>query len=240
MSQLCATLWTVACQTPLSMGFSRQDHWSGLPCPPAGDLPNPSLLRPLYWQAGSLPLVPPGKPCDYIVFHIGWIKVDLISHLLLLQDPFRKGIWTLGSHRNGMNYHMSHLHLFSGWLWTPVWECGHQASVPSLFTSWCVSSNRLWGESTQQTVFFWCQTAAACAWCRNKITSFELFLRNVPGTPADCLRNCCVLWSLRNCFRSQAGSVPLPNINWKLFFKTVSTFVSWLTSFSQILTAEDT
>ena len=35
------TLWTVTHQAPLSMGFSRQEHWSGLPCPPAGDLPNP-------------------------------------------------------------------------------------------------------------------------------------------------------------------------------------------------------
>ena len=34
------TLWTVACQTPLSMGFSRQDYWSGLPFPPPGDLSN--------------------------------------------------------------------------------------------------------------------------------------------------------------------------------------------------------
>jgi len=33
--------WTVACQGPLSMGFFRQEHWSGLPCPPLGDLPNP-------------------------------------------------------------------------------------------------------------------------------------------------------------------------------------------------------
>ena len=31
------------CQTPLSMGFSRQAHWNGLPCPPPGDLPNPEI-----------------------------------------------------------------------------------------------------------------------------------------------------------------------------------------------------
>ena len=39
--QLCATLWTVACQAPLSMGFSRQEHWSRFPCPPPRNLPNP-------------------------------------------------------------------------------------------------------------------------------------------------------------------------------------------------------
>ena len=41
--QLFATLWTVACQTPLSMGFSKQENWGGLPCPPPGDLPNPGI-----------------------------------------------------------------------------------------------------------------------------------------------------------------------------------------------------
>ena len=38
-----ATPWTVACQAPLSMGFSRQEYWSGLPYPPPGDLPNPRI-----------------------------------------------------------------------------------------------------------------------------------------------------------------------------------------------------
>ena len=39
--RLCAALWTVACQAPLAMGFSRQEYWSGLPCPPPGNLPDP-------------------------------------------------------------------------------------------------------------------------------------------------------------------------------------------------------
>ena len=38
--QLFVTLWTVAHQATLSMGFSRQEYWSGLPCPPPGDLPD--------------------------------------------------------------------------------------------------------------------------------------------------------------------------------------------------------
>ena len=41
--QLCVTLWTTAYQAPLSMGFSRQEYWSGLPCPPPEDLPNPGI-----------------------------------------------------------------------------------------------------------------------------------------------------------------------------------------------------
>ena len=38
-----ATLWTIAHQAPLSMRFSRQEYWSGLPCPSPGDLPNPGI-----------------------------------------------------------------------------------------------------------------------------------------------------------------------------------------------------
>ena len=40
---LFVTLWTVNCQAPLSMGFSRQGYWRGLPCPPPGDLPDPRI-----------------------------------------------------------------------------------------------------------------------------------------------------------------------------------------------------
>ena len=46
LPQSCLTLcnpWTIARQAPLPMGFSRQEYWSGLPCPPPGDLPNPGI-----------------------------------------------------------------------------------------------------------------------------------------------------------------------------------------------------
>ena len=63
--QLFVTPWTIAHQASLSIGSSRQQCQSGLSFPPPGDLPiqgsNPCLLRLLHWQAGSLPLVPPGK-----------------------------------------------------------------------------------------------------------------------------------------------------------------------------------
>ena len=54
--------WTVAHQAPLSMGFSRQEYWSGLPFPSPGDLPNPGVQpgSPALW-ADSLPSEPPGK-----------------------------------------------------------------------------------------------------------------------------------------------------------------------------------
>ena len=41
--RLFVTLWTVAHQAPLSMGFSRQEYWSGLPCTPPGDIPDPGI-----------------------------------------------------------------------------------------------------------------------------------------------------------------------------------------------------
>ena len=67
--RLFATPWTVAHQAALSMGFSRQEYWSGLPCPPLGSLPNPGMEpRSPAWQVDSLLSEPPGKPLDTILF----------------------------------------------------------------------------------------------------------------------------------------------------------------------------
>ena len=64
-AQLFETLWTIACQAHLSMGFPREEYRSGLPCPPPGIFPiqasNRHLLCFLHWQAGSLSLAPHGK-----------------------------------------------------------------------------------------------------------------------------------------------------------------------------------
>ena len=60
--QLFATLWTATYQAPLSVGFSRQGHWSGLPFPSLGDLPNPGIeTRSPKLQADTLPSEPPWK-----------------------------------------------------------------------------------------------------------------------------------------------------------------------------------
>ena len=61
--RLFAAPCTASCQAPLSMGFSRQEYWSGLPCLPPRDLPNPGTEpRSPTLQADSLPSEPPGKP----------------------------------------------------------------------------------------------------------------------------------------------------------------------------------
>ena len=61
--QLFATLWTVACQAPLSMGG---EYWSGLPCLPVGDFPNPGVeptsLMYLALAGSFFTLAPPWKP----------------------------------------------------------------------------------------------------------------------------------------------------------------------------------
>ena len=61
--QFFASLWTVAHQTPLSMGFSRQEYWSGLPCPPPGNLPDPEI-KPVSsaFQMDSFPVSHQGSP----------------------------------------------------------------------------------------------------------------------------------------------------------------------------------
>ena len=72
---LFGTLLAVARQAPLSVGFSRQEYWSGLPCPPPGDLVNsgiqaPSLKSPTL-AGGFLPLSHLGSP---IIFWINQVK----------------------------------------------------------------------------------------------------------------------------------------------------------------------
>ena len=61
--QLFATPWTVARQAPLSMGFSRQEYWSGLPRPPPGDLSDPGIeLASPALAGGFFTAGPSGKP----------------------------------------------------------------------------------------------------------------------------------------------------------------------------------
>ena len=66
LSNSFVTPWTVACQAPLTMGFSRQEYWSGLSFPSPGDLPNPGIgPMSLELQADSIPLSHLGSPPKY-------------------------------------------------------------------------------------------------------------------------------------------------------------------------------
>ena len=91
--------WTVYHQAPLSMGFSRQEYWSGLPFPPPGDLPDPviqlrSLVSPAL-QADSLPAEPLRKSMLSIDSRIIYIfqlqalwQIQELKYLLPLLDLF--------------------------------------------------------------------------------------------------------------------------------------------------------
>ena len=73
--RLLATPWTVAYQAPLSLGFSRQEYWSGLPFPSPGDLPN-SGIKPEspVLQADALPSEPPGKSQGKRPWFNSWVR----------------------------------------------------------------------------------------------------------------------------------------------------------------------
>ena len=76
--QLLATPWTVGHQAPPSVGFPRQEYWSGLPFPSPGDLPDPGIEP---WspapQADSLLSELPGKPSAYTVRDVNYISTKL-------------------------------------------------------------------------------------------------------------------------------------------------------------------
>ena len=76
------TSWTVACQAPLSMGFSRPEYWSGYLFPSPGGLPNPGVEpRSPTFQADSLPAESPGKPRN-----TGMGSLSLLQRLFLTQE----------------------------------------------------------------------------------------------------------------------------------------------------------
>ena len=87
---LFATLWAVARQVPLSVGFSRQEYWSGLHFFLQGIFltqdANPHLLGLLHWQAGSLPLVPLGKKLLVQLAYTVKTELKTVSSLLVTWD----------------------------------------------------------------------------------------------------------------------------------------------------------
>ena len=101
VAQSCPTLYDsmdcIAHQAALSMGFSRQEYWSGLRCPPLGDIfptqgLNPQLFDLLHWQVGSLPLAPPGKPMGRTFLRAPWLFPVLFSTQV--------GVWYLSEEKH--------------------------------------------------------------------------------------------------------------------------------------------
>ena len=91
--QLFVILWTVACQAPLLMGFSRQGYWSGLPCPPPGDLPDPGITSAspvspelqadsLHWVTGEAAVYPQSLKIQDSYYNIVYLYQLIISIIL--------------------------------------------------------------------------------------------------------------------------------------------------------------
>ena len=80
--QLFVTLWTIACQALLSMGFSMQKYWSGLPCPLPGDLPN-SGIEPVSFMS-------PASPGEFFITSATWepIYFNMLSEKRKMQYCF--------------------------------------------------------------------------------------------------------------------------------------------------------
>ena len=70
-AQLVATLWTVAHRAPLSMGFSRQEYWRELPCPPPGDLPDPGINFASFTS--------PALACEFFTTSTAWEAAQIIG-----------------------------------------------------------------------------------------------------------------------------------------------------------------
>ena len=88
--RLFVTPWTVTCQVPPSMGFSRPEYWSGLPFPSPGDLPDPRIEpRSPTLQADALPSEPPGAPND--------VSILINPVCYALSTPFIEGKTKEGS-----------------------------------------------------------------------------------------------------------------------------------------------
>ena len=89
---LFVTSWTIAHQAPLSMGFSKQEYWSELPCPTPGDLPDPriKLTSPTSpaLQSDSLPTEASGKPCIYLNWR--YFKINMNWSVPLPQLQWHK------------------------------------------------------------------------------------------------------------------------------------------------------
>ena len=120
MSDLFAILWTVAHLAPLSMGFSRQEYWSGLPCLLPEDIPtkglNLCLLRLLHWRAGSLPLAP--------LVSVQFCSVG--QSCLTLWDPMNRSTPGLPVHHQLPEFTQTHVH----WVSDAI-QPSHPLSSPS-------------------------------------------------------------------------------------------------------------
>ena len=91
--QLFAAPWTVACQAPLSLGFSRQEYWSGLPCPSPGDLPDSETKpTPLVSPALAVKFLLDSATCSMMMEIVYFCPISYGNHYSHVpSEPFKCG-----------------------------------------------------------------------------------------------------------------------------------------------------
>ena len=139
---LLVILWTVACQAPLSMGFSKQEYWSGLTCPPPGDCPDPRIkpthVSCISCTAGGFftaePLEKPIINTDAfkrkMTPKIAYLKEDCLRSWTLLYLFF---VFLATPHRCGLLVSWPHRCYMPMWV-TPNKIPGHKGELPCLAT----------------------------------------------------------------------------------------------------------
>ena len=143
--QLFVTPWTVAHQAPLSMGFSRQEYQSGLPCPSPEDLPNPGIklasLEAPALQTDSFPLSNQGSPWLMRQITQTQSMTTALMPILLLGEnlrvsqspsPTSTSLSVPSSVLSPPSPPLSLLHV-PGLEQPPPWSSGHQSLLLSLF-----------------------------------------------------------------------------------------------------------
>ena len=122
--QLFATPWTVACQVPLSMGFSRQEYWSGLQFPSPGDLPDPGikLVFPTL-PADSLPSKPPENP---YMQSTSWKTPDWMNYKLEWREKYQQPQICRWCHSNGGKQRGTKVSLYEG---EREWKAGLKLNI---------------------------------------------------------------------------------------------------------------
>ena len=109
MASSFVAVWTVARQAPLSVGFPRQEYWSGPPFPSPGDLSDPGVEpHLLHWQVGSLPLSHQGSPRMHPLSSVQFSSVA--QSCLTLCNPMNLSMPGLPVHHQLPEFTQTHIH----------------------------------------------------------------------------------------------------------------------------------
>ena len=145
---LCATLWTVACQAPLSMGFCRKEYWSGLPFPSPGDLPSSGTEPVSPALAGRFfTTEPPGGPVTLTGLHRKmrwnldanpWLTLDTHMRWFPWLSEHNHAVPFRGQQRACLGLYSPTHDMTSGWRAKIFLKCNNINYQLTLTHVWCM------------------------------------------------------------------------------------------------------